>query len=199
MDDLQARTQQELTDILSILTELTGLPSRWSGRVDLVPDADFKGKKRFICDIQVDAASAGSNQRWTTLIHEALHAISAGYARNDYQNFQGWEEGVVEQLQRLFRPRILSRLGVAIDPQIFEMLDNEHGYNKFITALETIRQAFSITSEPSEDFYLDLLYTPIKDRLHHINAYGFLLPMSERTNFFAIVSAASAVLRTQTR
>lgn len=199
MDDLQARTQQELTDILSILTERTGLPSRWSGRVDLVPDADFKGKKRFICDIQIDAALAGSIQRWTTLIHEALHAVSAGYARNDYQDFQGWEEGVVEQLQRLFRPRILSQLGINIDPQTFEPLDNEHGYNKFIAALETIRQVLNITLELGEDFYLDLLSTPIKDRVHHINAYGFLLPASERTKFFATISAASAVLRTETR
>ena len=58
MDDLEARTQQELTGIVSLLTELTGLPSRWSGRVELVPDAEFKGRKRQMCDIQIDAALA---------------------------------------------------------------------------------------------------------------------------------------------
>ena len=51
MDDLEARTQQELTAIILILTELTGLPSRWSGRVELVPDAEFKGRKRQVCDV----------------------------------------------------------------------------------------------------------------------------------------------------
>ena len=197
MEDLQARTQQELAAIILILTEPTGLPSRWSGRVELVPDAGFKGKKRFVCDIQIDFALTGSDQRWTTLIHEALHAVSAGYIRDDYQQFQGWEEGVVEQLHRLFRSRLLLRLGVDVDPQIFETLDSEHGYNKFIAALETTRQALNITPDQTESFYLDLLSVPIKDRLRHINAYGFLLPTPQRTEFFATVSAASAVLRTQ--
>lgn len=194
---MEARTQQELVDIVAVLTELTGLSSRWSGRVELVPEAEFKGKKRFICDIQIDAALAGQEARWTTLIHEALHSVSAGYIRDDYQDFQGWEEGVVEQLQRLFRPRVLSRLGVTVTPEVFRELEAEHGYNKFVAALETIREALNIPATNVETFYLDLLATPIKDRQSYVNGYGFSLPPSQRSDFFAVVSAASATLRTR--
>lgn len=41
---LQDRTEAELREILAVLTELINLPSRWSGSVELVPDAGFKGK-----------------------------------------------------------------------------------------------------------------------------------------------------------
>jgi hypothetical protein len=197
MDDLEARTQKELADIVAVLTELTGLPSRWSGRVELVPEADFKGKKRFICDIERNATLAGQDERWTTLIHEALHSLSAGYIRDDYQDFQGWEEGVVEQLQRILRLRVLSRLRVTVDPRLFQRLDAQHGYNKFIAALEAIREAQKMPTIQAEPFYLDLLATPIKDRKSLVNRYGFSLPPSQRMDFFAVVSAASATLRTR--
>ena len=197
MDDLEARTHQELAGIITVLTELTGLPSRWSGRLELVMGVDFKGKKRFICDIQIDAALASQEARWTTLIHEAMHSLSAGYIRDDYQDFQGWEEGVVEQLQRILRSRVLSRLRVTVNSQVFQRLDAEHGYNKFIAALETIREAQNIPMTQAEAFYLDLLATPIKDRRSRVNRYGFSLPPSLRADFFVVVSAASATLRTR--
>ena len=199
MDDLEARTQKELADIIAVLTELTGLLSRWSGRVELVLGADFKGKKRFICDIQIEAVLASQEARWTTLIHEALHSFSAGYIREDYQDFQGWEEGVVENLQRLFRPRVLSGLHISVDAQAFERLDAEHGYNKFVAALEAIREAQSIPVTQAEGFYLDLLATPIRDRQSHVNRHGFSLPPSQRVGFFSVVSVASATLRTRRR
>lgn len=165
--------------------------------MELVPEADFKGKKRFLCDIQINAALAGQEERWTTLIHEALHSVSVGFMRDDYQDFQGWEEGVVEQLQRLFRPRVLSRLRVTVDPQVFQRLDTDHGYNKFVAALEDIREAQQIPATQAEAFYLNLLATPLKERKSHVHKYGFSLPPSERMNFFTVVSAASVTLRTR--
>jgi hypothetical protein len=195
MDDPGAQTQQELAEIITALTELTGLPSRWSRRVELVPDAEFKGKKRFLCDIQIDAALAGQPERWTTLIHEALHSISAGYVRDDYQDFHGWEEGVVEQMQRFLRPRVLSRLGIGVSPDVFHRLDAEHGYNKFIQALETLRGASHVPTQRAEAFYLDLLATPLRERQGRVARYGFTLPASQRADFFAVMSAANVVLR----
>ena len=75
-----------------------------------MPGADFKGKKRFSCDIQIQEALAKTEARWTTLIHESLHTFSSGYLREDYQAYRGWEEGVVEQLQRLLRFEVFHRL-----------------------------------------------------------------------------------------
>lgn len=197
MDELEARTQQELEAIIAVLTGLTGLPSRWSGRVELVLESEFKGKRRFVCDIQINAELAGQEERWTTLIHEALHSLSVGYIRDDYQEFQGWEEGVVEQLQRLFRPRILAALSIPVNPEIFQRLDAEHAYNKFITALESLRELRQVPAEQAGVFYVDLLATPLRDRQSSINQHGFLLPASQRLQFFAAVSSSSAALRTR--
>ncbi len=89
MDSLQAQLQTEVAQILALLTELTGLPSRWSGKVPLVVQADFKGRKPFSCDILLDAELCQSDLRWPTIIHEAFHAISAGYHPTDYRAFRG--------------------------------------------------------------------------------------------------------------
>ena len=39
-----SQISKELQRIVAALTELTGLPSQWSGIVELVPEADFNGK-----------------------------------------------------------------------------------------------------------------------------------------------------------
>lgn len=96
MDELEWQIQEEIAAIVAFLVEETGLPSRWSGQVGLIPDADFRGKKLFRCDILIDVALAQRPERWSTLIHEALHSLSADYNKEDYHRFRGWEEGVVE-------------------------------------------------------------------------------------------------------
>jgi hypothetical protein len=197
MDEIEARTRQELQEIITVLQELTGLPSQWSGRIELVPGADFKGKKRFSCDIQIDAALASQDVRWSTLIHEALHSFSAGYVRDDYQNFQGWEEGVVEQSQRFFRTQILSQIGVAVASDLFRRVDTEHAYNEFIEALETLRQTLGVPEMENEQFYKELLGIPIKERPGHVLRQGMVLPTEQRQHFLHIFSAASATLRTR--
>src|SRR5579864_3196786 len=101
MNHSEAQIGEELERILVVVSELTGLPSNWSGRVELPPDADFKGKKRFSCDILIRDELAREPIRWSTLIHEALYCFSAGYRRDDYHMYRGWEEAVVEQQQRL--------------------------------------------------------------------------------------------------
>ncbi len=58
MDELEWQTQEELAAIVTIFVELTGLSSRWSGQVELVTNADFRGKKLFRCDILIDVALA---------------------------------------------------------------------------------------------------------------------------------------------
>jgi hypothetical protein len=150
MSDLEAQTRGELESIVAVLTELTGLTSRWSGQLELVPEAGFKGKKPFRCDILIDEGLARQEIRWTTLIHEALHSFSAGYLRDDYQNFQGWEEGVVEQLQRLLRPSILAAMNVTVSEGTLRQLEEGHAYNGFIDALETLRRILKVSDEEKQ-------------------------------------------------
>jgi len=184
--------EAELQAIAAVLTELTGLPSRWSGHVEFVPEADFKGKKRFTCDIQIDADLAHQEARWSTLIHESLHAVSAGYVGTDYREFPGWEEGVVERLQRLYRPAVLTRLGVLVPDEVFREAEAKHNYNKYIAALEQVRPHLSL---PEEEFYLRLLRTPIKVRFSLVFGLGNQLSGQQRIAFAHAFSAASAVLK----
>lgn len=196
MDSLQAQIKDELRRILAVVEELTGLSSRWKGTVEIVPDADFKGKKRFSCGIEVQWALAEQDLRWATLIHESLHCVSAGYNRDDYQAFRGWEEGVVEQLQRLLRPEILARLGVRLDERLFADNEIKHYYNPFIEALESLRQALNLPDTPADKtvFYIELLRIPLRARSAYLLGRGY----QERIvsiDYVAKFSRANATLR----
>ncbi len=197
MDDIQARMQQETAAIIVILMELTGLPSRWSGRIELVPNAEFQGRKRQICDIQLNADLAAQDERWPTLIHESLHSISAGYNANDFRNFRGWEEGVVEQLQRLFRPVLLQRLGVVLPAGVFDAVEASHNFNAYIAALEGLRLLLSRPDVSQQSFYLDLLKLPIKERPDRLVRLCLALEQPQRGVFIAAFSQANALLKTR--
>ena len=186
------RIRQELRDVLQVLSEITGLPSNWSGTVHLVTDAGFKGQKPFSCDILLDAALASEEIRWRTLLHEALHALSRGYVREDFESFRGWEEGPVEKLQRLLRPVVLMRLGIAVDESIFRAADERHLYNRYLMALEEMQQATGI---PERQFYVDLLAAPIKDRAMAIYALSSRMPREQRQAFLQVFSKVNSVLK----
>ncbi len=196
MENLEAQITDEVEQILAIVTRMTGLPSHWNGTLELVPEADFFGKKRFGCDIQIQATLATQPVRWATLIHEALHAVSVGYLREDYQQFRGWEEGVVEQLQRILRPHVLSTLGIPIPEEVFQAKEASHRYNVYIQALEEIRSALEaeyIVIEPQQ-FYINLLATPLRERPNGVLALGYQRAGLPRTPFVRAFSAANALL-----
>lgn len=189
--DSKAQVRTELEQIMPLVSALTGLPTRWSGVVELVSEEDFKGKKRFTCDIQLDAPLADQDVRWATLIHESLHCHSAGYNGSDYRLYRGWEEGVVEQLQRLFRPQILSEIGVAVDEAVFRQAAEFHRYNRYIRVLENLRQALPQSADDQEGFYKMLLATPMRDRIALVLGYRDTLPFVERVEFVGNFSAAN--------
>jgi hypothetical protein len=193
MDSLQTRITDELRRIIPVIEEYTGLTSRWSGIVELVSDADFKGKKPFRCDILIDVEWAKQDVHWTTLIHEALHSVSAGYNPTDFQRNRGWEEGVVERMQRFLRPVIFARLGVDLPVEIFTTHDNQHAFNGYIALLEEVRVA--LVEEDAEAFYRHLLQTPIRDRYSLLLDIGRSLPQERKTQALFALSRANAEFR----
>ncbi len=195
MDELERQIQAELSAIATVLTELTGLPSRWSGKVGLVPEAEFRGKKLFRCDILIDAALAQRPERWSTLIHEVLHSLSVDYNNEDYQRFRGWEEGVVEQLQRLYRTQILQRLSIDLTDNLFAQEGNSHAYNRFIRALENLRRAVKVSDDEQVRFYRSLLAVPIKQRPAWVRSLGPASTGEEWVEFVKVFSAANSVLK----
>lgn len=196
MNNLHAQILEELQRLLPLVEELTGLPSHWSGVVELVPEAEYLGLKPFSCAIRINAMLAQQDIRWATLLHELLHSCSAGYKRDDFQNWRGWEEGVVEQMQRLLRPEILQRLGVHLSPDLFAAIEAKHHFNPYIEALEEIRIALKGEGIPDEPrtFYTNLLATPIRERPGYIIGLGYQRIDLPRVAFIRAFSAANALL-----
>ena len=166
MDTLQAQITGELQQIAAAIEQLTNLRSNWNGELVLVPlEARYRGLKPFSCAVHLRADLAADDLRWRTLIHESFHAVSAGYNHSDFDLYVGWEEGVVEQLQRLFRARILNIAGFYVEETRFAAEDASHLFNVYIASLERIRGAFD---DEAEKFYLELLAVPIKERSRHL-------------------------------
>lgn len=194
MNSREAQVQEEIARIVLIVEELTGLPSRWNGRVELVPDAQFRGKKLFSCAILLNAALAQHPVRWRTLIHEVLHSVSAGYIRADYDALIGWEEGTVEQLQRLLRRQVLSKLAITLPEATFVEVETRHSFNRYIDALENVRNALQA---PSPVFYFRLLSVPIVDRPGSILGQTMAVGMTgeARREGIQVFSRSNAVLK----
>ena len=171
--ELTRQIVAELRQITAAIQQITGSSTRWNGTVQLIPQAEFKGLKPFTCDIWLDLVTAKLDVRWRTLIHEALHAISAGYTVHDFMANRGWEEGVVEQLQRVMRTEILQQIGVAVDETIFADVEADHLFNGYIAALEAIRAEFA---HEEQFFYLELLQTPINKRYSSLLAKALAKP-----------------------
>jgi len=190
--DLGAQVRAELEQIMPLVSALTGLPARWSGVVELIETLEFKGKKRFTCDIQIQASLARQDIRWTTLIHESLHAHSAGYNGSDYRLHRGWEEGVVESLQRLSRLEIFSGLRVVVSEADLLEADRQHPFNDRIQALEAIRQCLAV---PETAFYQQLLAIPIAQRPVEILGSIRRLPLPRQRDALYIYSASNTVLK----
>lgn len=195
-EEERKRLQEELEQVCRVLTEKLGRPSRWSGLVKMTEEIRIRGAKPFRCDIVINAGLIGKAERWRTLIHEMLHTFSAGYQPLDYVAFRGWEEGVVEQLQRTLRPEILTELGITVDEMIFTNVEADHEYTEYVEALEAIREA--LKEEPMP-FYSRLLSVPIRDRRQFVFEQGMALGPPLRRKFLSVYSSGDATLKTGVR
>ena len=192
-EESRKQIQEELEKICRVLTERLGRPSRWSGLVEITDDPNIRGAKPFRCDIVINARLIGQVERWRTLIHEMLHTFSAGYQPLDYVAFRGWEEGVVEGLQRILRPVILAELGLMVDETVFTTVEADHDYSEYVEALEGIRESLD---EETLAFYSRLLSVPIRDRRRFVFEQGMALPPTHRLLFLNVYSSGDAILKT---
>lgn len=107
---LRQQAEADLSRVVQEIVTLTGRPTRWRGDV-VVEDFDYpyRGQKQRSCAISLrHDVLLSPEQRWTTMIHEALHSVSAvvSMGRLDLRH-QRWEEAIAEQLQRLLRDALL--------------------------------------------------------------------------------------------
>ena len=170
----ETRVLEELQAVRDVVERLTGLRSRWSGSVVLMDSREIvalKGypilaEKRWNCDIVIDAAVTKLPTRWRTYVHEMLHSISVGLNEADYNRFRGWEEGVVEHLQRLLRPEVLAAVGAGGAEAVSGEMDAIWRMNPYVQAMETLRLSLGVEALP---FYRRLLAVPLADRMVHVS------------------------------
>ncbi|GEM_PF-1119270 len=167
---LQIAAQRDLEQIRNILEDITGLYSRWSNNIIVAPmSTRYWGIKEWTCDIGIrEDVLQNLEWRWTTMIHESLHAISIDLTVEALTQHRGWE-GVVEQMQRSLRSSIFTRLNITIENTRLQDIDQLNPYNGYIRELERLRGRLDIESDR---FYLDLLSTPLNERSQFVRRLG---------------------------
>ncbi len=177
-----------ISQIVPLLEGLLGRPSRWNGQVRLENGLFFAGAARYDGSISIsEIIFADQDLRWRTLIHEALHTFSPLYTPLTYRSLIGWEEGVVEQMQRLLRPAVLHALHIQVLEESMDAVEWVHPYNKYILVLEDLRQR--IGEEPDR-FYRTLLAAPLTDRVFLMQQSGILLNIQNREAYKAALLKA---------
>ena len=175
---MEGELQLNIRQIVEILENLLGRPSRWNGQAALESGLFFAGAARYDGSISVsEIVFADNDRRWRTLIHEVLHTFSPLYTPLTYRSLIGWEEGVVEQMQRFLRPAVLNALQIKVSEKTIAAIEQVHPYNKYIVVLEDLRQR--IGEEPDR-FYRTLLATPLTDRVLLMQQSGILLNSQDR-------------------
>lgn len=167
---LRAGAEADLARLIERIVDLTGLPTRWRGVV-IVRGAEFghAGQKHGWCGISLrEDVLPVPELRWTTMIHEGLHSVSAAFSsgRLDPTNAR-WEEAIVEQTQRLLRTELLQAVELQLNEERLTILDNLHLYNRYIQALEVLR---GTEGRSARDFYLELLASTAAGRARLIIA-----------------------------
>ena len=180
MEELETQIRDELIAIRDVLQELLGRPSRWTEEVEITDDFLAYGHARWGGRISLSRDIIQSDARWRTQIHELLHTFSVGLMPDAYSQFRGWEEGVVEQLQRHFRPLVLARLSLPIPDHFFAALEREHSANRYI---ETLNVMGVLLRQPSPGFFISLLGIPLVDRPAYVLEARHTLPVERQAEF----------------
>ena len=178
---MEGELQINLRQIIRVLEEILGRPSRWNGKAYLARSLSFGGMAHYDGSVSIsEYVIADTDLRWRTMIHEALHTFSPQYSHSQYIAARGWEEGVVEQMQRLLRPDVLAALQVSINEAVVAEAEVNHSYNVYITALEDLRERLG---DVPMSFYRLLLTTPLPERALLLKRSSILLADQERQAF----------------
>jgi hypothetical protein len=191
---MEGDLQLTLRQIMGVLEDVLGWSSRWNGQVSLVQSLTFAGVAHYNGSISInELIYVDADLRWRTLIHEALHTFSPQYTRYEYSNMRGWEEGVVEQMQRLVRPQVLAALGVVVNEEALLEAEANHIYNIYIAFLEDLRLRLG---DAPFTFYKMLLACPLMERSIILRQSGILLDDLIRGDYqIALLKAVVALRR----
>lgn len=197
----EERITEEIRRVVAEVEALTGLRSRWNGSVTVLDDRTaamlsrepFFARKDWSCALTVLDPVASAPSRWRTLIHEALHSVSVGLTAQSYAQVPLWEEAVVENLQRVYRPAFLHSLGVDAPEVVFEAEETNWRFNPALGALLRISAALAETGLSEREFLEWLLRTPLADRKATALRWG--RQTADFARFKRVYAEASGYLR----
>ena len=182
-NEFRQQTLDELVRVNQWTSTYLGIQGLWKGQIVLFPKTiRFFGTKDFDCNIGVNMVLYKDPLRWATLLHEILHSYSEGYNEESYEAFPGWEEGVVEGLQRELRPLMLPQIimgGQQTEDIIRRsQIDATHPYNPYVYSYYGIywllkQQRHDLSGHNSGifsivTFFKTLLRIPLSDRRQRV-------------------------------
>jgi hypothetical protein len=178
---MEGELQDHLHLLMPELERILGRRSHWNGKAYLARSLSFGGAAHYDGSISLsELAYADPDLRWRILLHEALHTFSPRYTHPEYIAARGWEEGVVEQMQRLLRPQVLAALEVSVHEEAIAEVEIDHPYDVYITTLEDLRDRLG---DAPLSFYPLLLATPLPERALLLRRSSILLMDKEKQTF----------------
>ena len=189
---MESSLQQEFRSLILELEVALDRPSRWNGKVYLARTISFGGAAHYDGSLSLsESVYTDPDLRWRTMIHEALHTFSPSYSRMEFTAARGWEEGVVEEMQRLIRSQLLSSLHIRVNENVLTRAEENHPYNVYILSLEDLRG--HLGDQPL-NFYRSLLATHLPERALMLRRGSILLNEPERQAFLSAWLKAALVL-----
>ena len=161
---MQPDIDKILADMRTIqyhVEQATGLLSRWNGTVDFTSEVNiddlpvFIARKEWNCGITLHLTVLDNPGLLGTLIHEMLHSVSVGMTPSSFAKYAGFEEGVIEWFTRQLGPQIASITNAGTP------FTQRTAFGPYVEALEHLR---AMTMQNDQNFYLQLLQTPLSER-----------------------------------
>jgi hypothetical protein len=176
--------------VVGEVERLTGPESRWNGRVEIHDDPNvagqpaFRAMKAWSCSVIVHRSVADDPGSLRSLVHEAVHSVSAGMTREAFDRFRGYEEGVAEWITRAIGPAVTRALQFDVS---FEARD---AFDDLIQLLEMLRD---VTGLGAEAFYFGLLRTPLAERERTVVQWAMAANRAEKPA--RVLAGIAAMLR----
>lgn len=165
-DDL---TPENIRPVVELAEKLVGRESTWNGK--FFPTMDDSWGHNAAFDPQTGNILSTPGQPGEGLAvaipHEVLHSVSNSSEFPEEASV-GWEEGVVEQYNRLHRDDFVPALFPNLSEEERKRVQSHaysdslvHPYNDFIQPLERLRSQLGMDSE---EYYKGLMQVPVDDR-----------------------------------
>ncbi len=189
---------QKVTDALNTLLP-SGAPrlvSRWNGRIEELVGQDDAAVIRRDGTIEVAARRLNDPDRWRTYLHELVHAHSPLSGQTDMEENLGWEEGVVEHLQRIIRPTVLQGR-MDVDEAAIRATEPVWPYRPYIAAFDKLQRDLGVTDADAGRWYAQLLQKPVEGRRQFLAISVLRSP--GRLKLMEAIGSANTVLRKNLR